>query len=476
MAQSKVDILIKAHDYASKKLRVISQSLSSLTSTARTMAGAFGLYFGVRGLVGFFKNSIEAAKKQEDAMNSLRAALRATADDTAATMDQFQQFAAQTQRRTIYGDEAVLEALAYAKNLGVVTGQMEDATVAAVGLAAKFNIDLKTAMMLIGRASQGQTQMLTRYGILVDITKSKQEQFNQILQIGADAFYLAEAAAETTSGKIFQAKNTFGDLQETIAGLVLPVMGELADVLDTKLLTDYSWALGMTGHKFTAFAAGANEGIAAVAKFMARINTFNISYQAAVAAGVPWIPDFEKIQADAEIRAETLWDKANKQADKYINSLDELAGAVSRVDAEQQKMLTDLDRWVQMMNKKVATPMEVLAAQQRKANEALVLGLITDTQYQRFQQHLLEQFSKANQPAAMAIKKKQTAYPMTGSNVFESLLMTTVPGSGHNYQRQMTDNQRRSNEMLRRIQIASEQTAQLLNPHFRPNRITAANF
>jgi hypothetical protein len=106
--------------------------------------------------------------------------------------------------------------MAYAKNLGVTTNKLEEATTAAIGLAAKYRLDLKTAFMLVGRASKGQTQMLTRYGIVLDESLTAQEKFNAILKIGADNFYLAEAAAKETKGAIIQLKNEWGDLQEQI--------------------------------------------------------------------------------------------------------------------------------------------------------------------------------------------------------------------------------------------------------------------
>ncbi len=79
-------------------------------------------------------------------------------------------------------------------------------------------------MMLIGRASQGQTQMLTRYGIILDENLTAQEKFNEVLKIGATAFELAEAEAETTSGSLKQMKNALGDIAEVIGQVFLPGM------------------------------------------------------------------------------------------------------------------------------------------------------------------------------------------------------------------------------------------------------------
>jgi hypothetical protein len=106
--------------------------------------------------------------------------------------------------------------MAYATNLGVTRDRLKEATKAAIGLAAKYKLDLQTAFMLIGRASKGQTQMLTRYGIVLGDTLTEQEKFNEILRLGAEAFGLATAEANTLQGSAEQLKNAWGDLKEAI--------------------------------------------------------------------------------------------------------------------------------------------------------------------------------------------------------------------------------------------------------------------
>lgn len=168
--------------------------------------------------------SVKSFMVQEDAVNRLRAALIASGDATAYTLPIMQKYASEIQRTTKYGDEQVLAALAYGKNLGIQTDQLQEAGKAAAGLAAKYSIDLNTAMMLVGRASQGQTQMLARYGIVLDKTGTKEQQFAQLLKIGASSFGLAEAEAKTLSGSITQMGNAWGDVQEGIGAVISEVL------------------------------------------------------------------------------------------------------------------------------------------------------------------------------------------------------------------------------------------------------------
>lgn len=179
----------------------------------------------------------KAAMVQEDAVWNLSVALANSGNYTKEIIKDFEAYARAVQSSTIYGDELVLSTMDYGHRLGVTTDRLKEATTAAAGLAAKYNIDLQTAMMLVGRASQGQTQMLTRYGIILDDSLSTQEKFNELLRIGADAFSLAEGAAMTTSGALRRLKNNLGDMAEGFGDILLPAIRRFSDYVSRVTLT-----------------------------------------------------------------------------------------------------------------------------------------------------------------------------------------------------------------------------------------------
>ena len=214
MSNKKVNLIISLKDGVSSKIGGIKKRLSSLGAGLKkigiaglAMAGALAV------AVGKMTKTFAA---QQDAEVALAAALDQVGISGKKLLPIFQKYATGIQRVTKYGDEAILAAMAYGKNLGINTGQLKEATTAAIGLASKYKIDLQTAMMLVGRASQGQTQMLTRYGIVLEETLSPQEKFNKVLEIGAEAFGLAEAETQSLSGAWGRFKNAVGDAQETI--------------------------------------------------------------------------------------------------------------------------------------------------------------------------------------------------------------------------------------------------------------------
>ena len=116
-------------------------------------AAAAALLAGTAAVAGLVKLQVTQEKAELD----LAAALRRTNDLNDERLAQLKQFARDTQAVTTFGDEQILQGIAFAKNLGVQADQLEDATTAALGLAAAFRIDLNTAFNLIGRAAGGNT-------------------------------------------------------------------------------------------------------------------------------------------------------------------------------------------------------------------------------------------------------------------------------------------------------------------------------
>jgi lambda family phage tail tape measure protein len=227
-----------AAEYARAAQSVTNESTRAAGSVdllSKSIAGTFTRmalkYASITGLVLGLRKITDAAKEQERVQNDLSAALATTGDNIQANIQRFSDYASEIQRQTIYGDELLMQTMAYGKNLGIQTHQLEAATKAAVGLAAKYRVDLNTSMQLVGRASQGQTQMLTRYGIVLNETLSPQDKFNELLKIGSEAFSLAEAQTRTASGEIQQMQNAVGDYGEVLGDFVLPIQSAFVEML-----------------------------------------------------------------------------------------------------------------------------------------------------------------------------------------------------------------------------------------------------
>lgn len=171
-------------------------------------------YLTLDAIRKFTTDSINAFITQENSIQQYRSSLRNLGVEYTHGTQAALAFAGSLQQITKYGDEVTMSAMAQGIKLGIDPEQIQDATRAAMVLAEKYGIELPSAMMLLGRASQGQTSMLTRYGIVLDENMSAQEKFNHLLNLGKEEFNLVADAVNTTQGTLTQMQNALGDSME----------------------------------------------------------------------------------------------------------------------------------------------------------------------------------------------------------------------------------------------------------------------
>lgn len=222
MAKRNVDVIIRARDQASAKFKGIGVAAVGMGSMIRRAAGLAVAYFGGRAMIRGIQSSLEAWGKQELSLRKVHAALQLIGQGD--QVREMAEFASQIQKTTTYGDELVLEIMALGSAMGKLGGQdLKDATKAAIGLSKAYGLELVAAMRLVARARVGDTATLARYGIKLKEGLSAQQKFNQILEIGARNFALAEAETGTYAGKLQQMKNAIGDVKESIGAGLMPV-------------------------------------------------------------------------------------------------------------------------------------------------------------------------------------------------------------------------------------------------------------
>lgn len=197
---------------ATQKMQARVNQLGSIFTGIGT-----GLTVGLTApILGMLTLATSSAAQAADAAATLAAAMKQAGTYTQGALDALTDYAATLQKTTVYSDELIATTMAYGINLGIQTNRIEEATKAAMGLAARYRIDLQTAMMLLGRASLGNTMMLKRYGIVLSETLSPQEKFNKLLEIGAGSFGLAEAEGKRFTGQLMRLRNAVDELMESL--------------------------------------------------------------------------------------------------------------------------------------------------------------------------------------------------------------------------------------------------------------------
>ena len=171
-----------------------------------------------------FTASIKAFGKQETAVQKLSAAIRSNGSNVSELLPIMQRLASEIQSITTYGDEQVLAMQAMASSMGVNSSQMEGVIKNAIGLSTALNMDVMTAVKASSAAIQGKTTMLQEYIPSLSKCTSEEEKLAKVQALGRSGFNQAEEAANTLEGKLIQAANAWGDLQEVVGEAFAPTI------------------------------------------------------------------------------------------------------------------------------------------------------------------------------------------------------------------------------------------------------------
>jgi len=218
IGEAYVELAVKDGDYKAKmasakgSLESIGGSLLTFKNITLAAAGAALVKFGVTSAMEF--------GKAEQAELNLASTLKLHGENIGLLMPKLDAFAGLIQKTTTYDDEQIKSVMALGSQLGFEGDQLQQVTKAAIGLSEATGVGLEGSMRMLIRASHGSTQQLSRYGIVVDENASKQDKFNQVLKMGADFFSLAEIRSKGLAGQATKTKNAFGEMKESIGGLL----------------------------------------------------------------------------------------------------------------------------------------------------------------------------------------------------------------------------------------------------------------
>ena len=131
-------------------------------------------YFGVKAVGNWLDKT--------RSLGEVRRALQATGQASKENQKYLRDLTDWLQTTANVSDDAGDAAVAYALRLGVAAGEMGDFMKTALTLSKVMGSDLTTAIRYLTRAENEGTQMLRRYGIEVDQTMSKEQQYAALKQ------------------------------------------------------------------------------------------------------------------------------------------------------------------------------------------------------------------------------------------------------------------------------------------------------
>ena len=175
--------------------------------------------------------AVKSAEAELVGINQLSQALRNVGQDYNALKGEIEGVIEAQQKATNFGDEEQREALS---QLLYTTGDYQkslEQLPLVLDLAAAKQMDLGTAAEVIGRVMQGNTTILSRYGIQLEEGATSTE----ALQMLMEAF---GGSAEAMASPFTQLKNILGDLVQKIGAALLPTVRSIVDAI-----TPVVWAI-----------------------------------------------------------------------------------------------------------------------------------------------------------------------------------------------------------------------------------------
>ncbi|MCB5263005.1 MAG: hypothetical protein M0Q16_07960, partial [Candidatus Cloacimonetes bacterium] len=177
---------------------------------------------------------ISASNTQEMAEGRLTASLTQRGLATEQHISKLKAMASEVQGVTTVGDEASLELMNTAVNMGVGFDDLGESLEGAIGLSKAFSgagLNMETAIKGIALAREGEFSQLQRYIPALRSAQTETEKMTILKEAMANGFELAKAEAETGAGALEQYKNAVGDLYELLGSLIKVVLIPLAQSL-----------------------------------------------------------------------------------------------------------------------------------------------------------------------------------------------------------------------------------------------------
>jgi len=259
MAQKTLSVKLSLNDKQfqsalKKSTRQLKRFGASMRRTGQTLTRSLTLPLLALGAV-----SVKAFDEQAKAIAQVEAGLESTGEAAGFTSKQLQKMASELQGKTLFGDEVILkDATSQLLTFTNIAGEQFARTqVAALNLATRFDGDLKSASIQLGKALNDPVAnlgALNRAGIqfsddqkaviksLVETNRLADAQNLILKELETQFGGSAEAAAKAGAGGFKQLQNALMDVSEEFGAIIVDGIDPLKDSLEafTKVLSNTS--------------------------------------------------------------------------------------------------------------------------------------------------------------------------------------------------------------------------------------------
>ena len=356
----------KSADKVERSFKKTSSGLSSafddLGRRIVRLAGPLAAFFGGRAI-------LNAAQRQEDAVNRLNQSLRAAGRFSEQASDQLQRFAQSIQETTRFGDEAVLEQLTLANAFARNNAEAQKLTQAALELSSALGISVESATRNLGKSFSGLL------GELSDIVPELRQLDAEALRSGAALDFVlqrfggsAQADINTFSGTIDQATNSIGDLAEELGFFVtesessLSLIGAFSDAVRSITRDIRQFRVEVSGTELERVRSEIDQTINEIQKLGPAID--DLTKEVAKGPGV--LGDFNVFFIRAAARLQNFKNRADELSGRNLPNLlkefADLGGGNLFPDADQNQIIDAIAPDPQKIQERQAKILEIVRA------------------------------------------------------------------------------------------------------------------
>ena len=200
--------------------RLLNNTFATMRSKLLLVSFAFGI------VTAAISRNIEASDEQEKSVNRLILTFGAQG----RALDEYSN---QLQETTGFADENINTMMSLFGAFGANVEQTKLLSSATMDLATAHKLDLTEAAMLVSKSFASSTNALSRYSYTLDSTAEPSEKIAALTeQITSKFGGISKAMMQTSGGPLKRAKNSFGDLRESLGKALALGFNPIIDAVD----------------------------------------------------------------------------------------------------------------------------------------------------------------------------------------------------------------------------------------------------
>ena len=204
-----------------KKLTGSKKEVNSFGNSVKKLGGMLAAAFSIRIIAQWTKSLAKAYDTQIKAEKLLGAAIQSNGGDRERALADYKEWASEMQRISTVGDESTLRLLQIAESMGVTGENAKMAAKEAISLGKAMGMSEQSAIRYTVALQQGNATMLKRYLPSLYEVDSEAEMAAKAHELLANMFSQVTEEAKAGLGPAKQLANSWGDLQETLGGLIV---------------------------------------------------------------------------------------------------------------------------------------------------------------------------------------------------------------------------------------------------------------